>query len=207
MNKKRAFTLVEVLVTLGIIGIVAAMTMPNLMINHKKRVVETRLKNFYSIMNQAVKTWEKDQGLLPEDASKIIGAIQNSTDYGNWFRNSIGAELNILSQEKLDNTNYKVILADGSSFIGSVQSTTGRPMQIHYCVDAKLCANTTNADAKNVFHFAISNGKFLTCWTESWRSETREQIFNRCKNPSGNRHACTRLIEIDGWQIKDDYPW
>ena len=35
-HKKHAFTLAEVLITLGIIGIVAALTIPNLMTNTKK---------------------------------------------------------------------------------------------------------------------------------------------------------------------------
>lgn len=23
----------------------------------------------------------------------------------------------------------------------------------------------------------------------------------------GRRHTCTRLIEYNGWEMKDDYPW
>ena len=38
--KKRAFTLSEVLITLGIIGLIAALTIPNLMGAYRKRVVE-----------------------------------------------------------------------------------------------------------------------------------------------------------------------
>ncbi len=54
LRKRAAFTLAEVLITLGIIGVVAAMTIPTLISNHNKRVVETRLKKFYSSMNQAI---------------------------------------------------------------------------------------------------------------------------------------------------------
>jgi prepilin-type N-terminal cleavage/methylation domain-containing protein len=36
-NNIKAFTLVEVLVTLGIIGIVSALTMPTIISNHQKR--------------------------------------------------------------------------------------------------------------------------------------------------------------------------
>ena len=36
-SKKTAFTLAEVLITLGIIGVVAAMTMPSLIANHKEK--------------------------------------------------------------------------------------------------------------------------------------------------------------------------
>ena len=59
-SKKVAFTLAEVLITLGIIGIVAAMTMPALIQKNNNKVVETRLKKFYSAINQAVLMAEKD---------------------------------------------------------------------------------------------------------------------------------------------------
>ena len=39
-----AFTLAEVLITLGIIGIVAALTIPNVTSKYRKKVVETELK-------------------------------------------------------------------------------------------------------------------------------------------------------------------
>ena len=53
-NIKNAFTLAEVLITLGIIGIVVALTLPTLIQNHRNQVVETRLKKFYSTINQAI---------------------------------------------------------------------------------------------------------------------------------------------------------
>src|SRR5574344_2338759 len=60
--KKSAFTLAEVLITLGIIGVVAALTIPTLMSNYKKSVVETRLLKFYSSINQAIALSEIDNG-------------------------------------------------------------------------------------------------------------------------------------------------
>ncbi len=59
---QKAFTLAEVLITLGIIGIVAAMTLPVLIQKNNNRVVETRLMKFYSAINQAVKMAETDYG-------------------------------------------------------------------------------------------------------------------------------------------------
>ena len=43
--RKHAFTLAEVLVTLGIIGVVAALTMPTLMANHQKAVQKAQFLN------------------------------------------------------------------------------------------------------------------------------------------------------------------
>ncbi len=59
---KRAFTLAEVLITLGIIGIVAALTMPAVIGNYKKRVVVTRLKHFSSMWKQAIRMAEVEHG-------------------------------------------------------------------------------------------------------------------------------------------------
>lgn len=54
--KRCAFTLAEVLVTLGVIAVVAALTMPRLIENHQKRVISGQLKEFVSIFNQAFNT-------------------------------------------------------------------------------------------------------------------------------------------------------
>ena len=52
--KRGAFTLAEVLITLGIIGVVAAMTLPNLISKYDKKVATTRLKKFYTSYLQAI---------------------------------------------------------------------------------------------------------------------------------------------------------
>ena len=46
----RAFTLAEVLVTLGIIGVVAAMTMPTLINNQRKAVLSSQFKKQYNVL-------------------------------------------------------------------------------------------------------------------------------------------------------------
>ena len=53
-HKKTAFTLAEVLITLGIIGIVAAMTMPTLIANYKNKVLVNQAKNSYSLLSNAL---------------------------------------------------------------------------------------------------------------------------------------------------------
>lgn len=52
MKRFSAFTLAEVLITLGIIGVVAALTLPNLIANHQKKVLSVRAKKVYSTLYQ-----------------------------------------------------------------------------------------------------------------------------------------------------------
>ena len=54
MKKHLGFTLAEVLITLGIIGVVAAMTIPTLMSNTNSSEMKTAFKKILSAMNQAV---------------------------------------------------------------------------------------------------------------------------------------------------------
>lgn len=49
IKDNRAFTLAEVLITLGIIGIVAALTIPTLLTEHAKRSTVTQLKKHIQI--------------------------------------------------------------------------------------------------------------------------------------------------------------
>ena len=64
-----AFTLAEVLITLGIIGIVAAMTMPVLIANHRQKELEAGLKKAYSIAQQALLRMSVDRGDVVPDFS------------------------------------------------------------------------------------------------------------------------------------------
>src|SRR5574344_1609757 len=57
-----AFTLAEVLITLGIIGVVAAMTILTLISNTQKHDTVVKLKKSYTILAQAIKLAEIDNG-------------------------------------------------------------------------------------------------------------------------------------------------
>ena len=61
-NYCTGFTLAEVLITLGIIGIIAALTMPTLIANYQKKRTVTQLKATYSILNQAFEAAKADYG-------------------------------------------------------------------------------------------------------------------------------------------------
>ena len=72
--KKCAFTLAEVLITLGIIGVVAAITLPNLMAAYKARVLRSQFMKSYSLIQQAYKMMQADGiGLSPSDFVYVAG--------------------------------------------------------------------------------------------------------------------------------------
>ena len=56
-SKKLAFTLAEVLITLAIIGVVAAMTMPSLIAKYKEQVLVNQVKRTYSEMQNALRLY------------------------------------------------------------------------------------------------------------------------------------------------------
>lgn len=58
----KAFTFAEVLITLGIIGVVAALTLPTLIANSQKAQYVTSLKKFYTTFNQALLQITNDYG-------------------------------------------------------------------------------------------------------------------------------------------------
>ena len=63
---KAGFTLAEVLITLGIIGVVAAMTIPALITNHRAKVMRTRLLRADAIIQQAAMRAKADEVNLDE---------------------------------------------------------------------------------------------------------------------------------------------
>ena len=60
--KVGAFTIAEVLITLGIIGVVAAMTLPALITRNQNKALEASLKKNYSIILQAFDMYQADNG-------------------------------------------------------------------------------------------------------------------------------------------------
>lgn len=63
LNKEKfAFTLAEVLITLGIIGIVAAMTIPTLIQNYQEKELVSRWVRVYSLLTQAYESIQFEYG-------------------------------------------------------------------------------------------------------------------------------------------------
>ncbi len=78
-KESKGFTLAEVLITLGIIGAVAAITIPSLMTAYNKHVIETKLFKIHSTVMQAVKMAQANNGGaidlndVPTEAGNVNG--------------------------------------------------------------------------------------------------------------------------------------
>lgn len=77
-ERKIAFTLAEVLITLGIIGVVAAMTIPSLIQSYKEKATVTAVKQSYSIFAQALKMVTIDNPDLSALTDSSLSAKENS---------------------------------------------------------------------------------------------------------------------------------
>ena len=111
--KNKAFTLAEVLVTLGIIGVVSAMTLPTLVKNHQRQVYVTQLRTIVNQMSQAVEKAVNDNNAMSLDETKYSanndnGAREFFNDYFKVVKNC-GSDLTPCFA-----SNYKNL--DGSNF-------------------------------------------------------------------------------------------
>lgn len=87
-----AFTLAEVLITLGIIGVVAAMTLPALVNKYKERELITQVKKTYTSINQALALAQVKYGTLGDNSSLFaankatVAVIEELVKYFNGAR-------------------------------------------------------------------------------------------------------------------------
>ena len=83
---KKAFTLAEMLIVLGIVGVVAALAIPSLYNHFKKIELHTRFNKTYSVVNQALNLTMGDLGLT------------SSSDFGIYWNE----DKNVLNQRFVD---------------------------------------------------------------------------------------------------------
>ena len=200
-SRKIAFTLAEVLITLGIIGVVAALTIPTLMANHRRKVTATRLKQSYNILYNAIKASEAENGSwLYWDAPEEGG---NTKEF---------AEKYILPYLKYTDVGENTVF-DGipvKYYIKLVNGTTvGLSMGL--CLDFVVDINGEKAPNKwgyDQFDFLLnikqSDNGYPKEFGPKGRGATRETLLQKCGGTS--LQECAGLIELDGWEIAKDYP-
>lgn len=116
MRKSLGFTLAEVLITLAIIGVVAAMTIPSVIINTNQQEYKTGLKKAVSVLNQAITMNMALEGLAPSDT---IDEAPENTYKTRTLMNYLGSRLNVIKQTntlEFGGGNAAFYTADGMRF-------------------------------------------------------------------------------------------
>ena len=142
--RRAAFTLAEVLITLGIIGVVAAMTMPSLIQKQKEKEYAAKLKKFNSMMSQAVIMAINEEGPIENwglmqfssSAGMSDEEIADANESRNKFFEILSKYLKVVEycpynstceewdRHSLDGTAYdsftkRMVLADGTMILGA----------------------------------------------------------------------------------------
>lgn len=229
--KNKAFTLAEVLITLGIIGIVAAMTLPALIQKNANKVVETRLAKFYSGINQAIKLAEVDYGdksYWYQDTNNIDideegKPINGSSTVEKWWNKYIAPYMKTIEVKYATNGLPIFIFADGSSL--KANQTSAMRDWIFYTTDRDKCIKKYGSEDESrgkcsfAFIYAPTNEAFPYNYKKGFEpykagwDGTKEGLYDSnglgCNNKEGNMNKafCGALIQYNGWEIPDDYPF
>ena len=214
LSRKSAFTLAEVLITLGIIGIVAAMTLPVLIQRNNNKITEARLKKFYSEINQAVSLAEVEFG----DKEYWFVNYTTPEEVEKWFMTYIGKNLQILHTDKDAWNRFIVYFPDGSA-LKQLNSGTSRdwlffPSKADKCIKKYGELTSVSSGGLGICSFAFifnpsGNGmkyhykKGFEPWKYAWDGD-RDTLLSGCKS-SG--HYCAALIQLNNWEIPRDYPY
>ncbi len=97
-----AFTLAEVLITLGIIGVVAAMTLPSLIQRQQEKAIVTSLEKFVSTLSQAVNLYKVENGCTDEISTCMSYEVNNRDERCENFA-PIAEKMNIIASVTRNN--------------------------------------------------------------------------------------------------------
>ena len=230
LKKKAAFTLAEVLITLGIIGVVAAMTIPGMIVKHQKQVFVTRMKQTYSIVSNAMMSSVAEYG-EPNNWG-VFGSFdatdpnyaQNQSDNMKMLATRYFKPYLKVIDEEGQTFQYTLFLSNGVSLTfypdgnfndDKSEFITDRAFIIASLNhNAKTFADSSRDYSRKDFLMQIDSGTTGYRITGfNGRNKTRDDYIYDEKygcNSGVEKHRrlyCGALLIHDGWQLKDDYPW
>ena len=235
--RRAAFTLAEVLITLGVIGIVAAMTMPSLIANYQKKQTVTQLKKAYSTLSQALVAAQQEYGDMSgwEYIGMNLEVDETNDELNNFVKKYLEPYIKIIEYCYDDSSNkscfYKsysrgaVVFSNGSrtSNTASFIMNDGVVVRLEFNNDGngkfggelfvKVDLNgkkQPNMLGKDWFDMVIEPNTSKIKMFGS--GQTRANLLNSYRgcNTNSSIYAgeyCGALIQYDGWEISDDYPW
>ena len=220
------FTLAEVLITLGIIGIVAAMTIPNLITNYQKHVTVTKLQKAISVLNQAYKMSFDEVGEPSVSESKAMGAEEYFRQYWAPY-----LKTSLLCKTYKD-CGYKSVAPfksiNGTSMATSVVSPkerttfythdgflyiiftegggTGEQVAISYLIVDINGGEGPNRVGRDVFYLTRvpKDGGGIQPYGYNVSNDSVEKACSKALNSGA---FCVEKIRRAGWKIDKSYPW
>ena len=192
------FTLAEVLITLIIIGVIAAITIPSVIANSKKRETSTRIKKMYSVLNSANLKAKADGN----DWEYWAESNSPNQDAEFFTKQYLLPYLNFMKTKRA-NDKFYVYLSDGSY----MYIYNGGCMDFYFDVNGEKKPNTLG---KDIFDFIYCPQVYPDNHVKGrvsphlYTDSSREKAMTHCKK---SPHMCTELLYYDGWEFKDDYPY
>ena len=131
-GKKTGFTLAEVLITLGILGVVMAMTLPSIIGRYNEKARVTQLKKSYTLLSQTFNRIVSETEASPKewglggmyDANTHITLANKFVPYFKVLQNCVGKDKNYTRKHCTENDYYSepnyyasVRLVDGTTLI------------------------------------------------------------------------------------------
>ena len=110
--QKRAFTLTELLIALGIIGTIAALCIPSLMTTINNKSLAIQLQNNVAAIQQAI----ANQKIIKNTKDMSETAFANETDFYALFQSSKGETCSASSTTKCWGDSYRVIGGGAPSY-------------------------------------------------------------------------------------------
>ena len=111
--KKRGFTLAEVLITLAIIGVVAAISIPSVISNSQQQEFKTGLRKAVSVLNSAITMNMALDGESPYDNANLFGYLQKHMSV---LRSAYVYEYAVMDSVNANNYNSVFYTTDGMRF-------------------------------------------------------------------------------------------
>ena len=231
---KKGFTLAEVLITLGVIGVVAALTLPSVIANYQKKEMAIRLKKFYSTMLNVIKLSENDNGdMYTWDFPKQSYDPMVNLFFQKYYLPYMSGYDECYSSRCFEKLNYSLKTlsdSDGSGLMDTyyiVKTYDG--MFIYFLPNIPATyfwmfvdingSKKPNKIGRDVFVFDIYGYNDITS-REKYRlkfwgyyKSNDEELYNADNygcNKKATRYAgfnCGEIILRNNWEIPDDYPW
>ena len=208
LKRKSAFILAEVLITLGIIGVVAALILPTLIKNHNRKVIATRLEKVYSTMNQAIQMAELDCG----ERETWFVDYNDLESQKKWIEKYLLPYIHYIKfgEISMQDARNVIYFSDGSALVKVVSN--GRdwwffPGNIEKCIKSPT-AHYRNFIGKCAFAFYYNptepRKEFSSFGVSKLYNESilKTDSSYGCYNEEKSWHGfCTALIQRNGWKF------